>query len=203
MRTPAAEVAVAVVGPTARAIRWTVPAIMAGVALALVRWKYDTFTVPLTALTVVRVVVLLLIVGTLAVFDDPAALQVASAPVPLSWRMAPRILFALGIVLVPVALLATIAGVPPGAVSLEAGALLALATAACLLLARGGILEPSLPVAVGLLLAPPALFLLPERLALIVEAGPNWAPAHARWGILLGLGLALTALAVRDPARRW
>jgi hypothetical protein len=191
----------AAAGPTARAIRLTQPAVTLGIALVLVLWQADTLDTPATAVWTVRAVGLVLIAGSLSAFDDPAAPQIAAVPVPLSWRAAPRILFASVFVTVPVAALAGLAHLPLGATVLEAGALLAVATGACLLLARTGILEPSTPAAVGLLLAPAALALLPEKLALLVPPELDWSQAHRRWAILLGLGILIAILALSDPAR--
>lgn len=200
MRVPTSELAAAA-GPTTRAIRLTQPALMLGIALALVLWQADTLDTPATAVWTVRAVTLVLTAGALPAFDDPSGPQVAAAPLPQSWRVAPRILFALAFVSVPVVALAALAQLPIGSLALEAGALLALAAGTCLMLARRGILEPSTPVAVGLLLAPAALFLLPQWAALLVPPGPLWDPAHERWAILLGAGVLLVALALRDPAR--
>lgn len=200
MRVPTAELA-AVAGPTVRAIRLTQPALMLGIALALVLWQADTLDTPATAVWTVRAVTLVLIAGALPAFDDPAASQVAASPLPLCWRTAPRILFALAVLSVPVLALAARTQLPVGSLALEAGALLALTAGASLMLARRGILEPSTPVAVGLVLAPAALFLLPQEIGLLVPPGAHWNPAHQRWAILLGLGVLLLALALRDPAR--
>jgi hypothetical protein len=191
----------AVPGATARTIRWTQPAVLTGIALILILWQADTLDTPATAVWTVRAAGLIFIAGSLSAFDDPAAPQIAAVPVPLSRRAAPRIAFAVVFVTVPVAALAGLANLPVGAMVLEAGALLALATGACLVLARTGILEPSTPVAVGLLLAPAALVLLPEKLALLVPPGPDWDQAHGRWAILLGVGILTSVVALRDPAR--
>lgn len=145
---------------------------------------------------------LVLVAGALVVFDDPGSSQVAAAPLSLLLRTVPRLLFAVLIAVVPIAALAHFAGVPVVALTLEAGALLAVATAACLLLMRRDVVEPSLPVGASLFLAAPALLLLPDRISLLVPLGPNWAPSHLRWACLLGVGLGLTALALRDPSRR-
>lgn len=200
MRVPTAQL-VAVAGPTVRAIRWTQPALTLGIALGLVLWRADTLNTPTTAVWTVRAAALVVIAGALAVLDDPAAPQVAAVPLPLSWRTAPRILVALTLVTVPVAALAGHSHLPLDGLILEAGAVLALAAAGCLLLARAGILEPSMPVGVGLLLAPAALFLLPDRMTLLAAPGPIWAQSHARWAWLFGLGIITLALALRDPAR--
>lgn len=206
MSVPTAELAAAA-GPTARAIRLTQPALTLGIALVLVLGQAGTLDAPATAVWTVRAAGLVVVAGALSAFDDPAAPQIAAVPVPLSWRAAPRILFAFVFVTVPVAAFAGLAHLPVGAMVLEAGALLALATGACLLLGRTGILEPSTPVAVGLLLVPAVLVLLPEELALLVPPGPDWGPAHGRWALLLGLGILTGILALSDPAqphpRRW
>ena len=190
-----------VAGATARAIRWTQPAVMAGIALLLVLWRADTLSAPATAVWTVRAAARVLVAGVLAVYDDAAAAQVAALPVPLSRRTGPRILFASTIVTVPVGALAWFARLPVGAILLEAAALLALVTAACLLLAQAGVLEPSMTAGIGLLLAPAAMYLLPERAALLVAPGPNWAQAHERWAFLLALGTLTVVVAVRDPAQ--
>ena len=200
MPVPTAELAAAA-GPIARGIRLTQPALTLGIALVLVLWQADTLDAPATAVWTVRAAALVIIAGALAAFDDPAAPQIAAVPVALSWRAAPRILFAVVVVTIPVAALASLAHLPVGAMVLEAGALLAVATGACLLLAGTGILEPSTPVAVGLLMAPAALVLLPDELALLVPPGPDWGEAHGRWAILLGLGILTAILALSDPAR--
>ena len=200
MRVPTAEL-VAVAGPTARAIRWTQPALTLSIALGLVLWRADTLNTPAMAVWTVRAAALVVIAGALAVFDDPAAPQVAAVPLPLSWRSAPRFLVALTLVTVPVAALAGHSHLPVGALILEAGAVLTLAAAGCLLLARAGILEPSMPAGVGLLLVPAALFLLPDRMTLLAAPGPIWAQSHARWAWLLGFGITTVAVALRDPAR--
>ena len=200
MTTTTATLA-AIPGATVRTIRWTQPAVIAGIALVLTLWQADTLDTPATAVWTVRAAGLVLIAGSLSAFDDPAAPQIAAVPVPLSWRAAPRILFAVVFVTLPVATLAGLTHLPIGAMVLEAGALLALATGACLLLARTGILEPATPAAVGLLLAPAALVLLPENLALLVPPGLDWGQAHGRWAFLLGVGILTVILALSDPAR--
>lgn len=200
MRVPTAELAAAA-GPTTRAIRFTQPALMLTIALALVLWQADTLQTPATAVWTVRGAALVLIAGALTAFDDPSGLQVAAAPLPLSWRVAPRILFALAVVSIPLVVLAALAQLPIDSLALEAGALLALATGTCLMLSRRGVHEPSTAVGTALLLVPPALLLLPERAALLVPPGPLWGPAHERWAILLAAGALLLALSLRDPAR--
>jgi hypothetical protein len=92
---------------------------------------------------------------------------------------------------------------PVAALTLEAGALLAVSIA---LAAAGSHLAPERR---GGVMAAPALFavtgaamLLPARVGLYAPpGGPGWAGAHQRWAMTLGFALAAFAVASRDPAR--
>jgi hypothetical protein len=197
---PARELA-ALVGPSGRGIRWTVPVTMTVIALALVlRHLLVAGADASSALWTVRSAALLLVIGALVAFDDPAATQVAASPLPLCWRTAPRLLFSTALVLTLVAGFASLLGAPGGDLTLEAGSLLSVGAAACLTLARTGAAEPSLPVSAGLLLLAPALQLLPDRIALLVPPGELWTRSHLHWTLLLGVALVVLAVALRDPA---
>jgi hypothetical protein len=93
---------------------------------------------------------------------------------------------------------------PVAALTLEAAALLAVTVA---LAAAGSHLAPErrggVVAAPALLALAGAAFLLPARVALYAQpGGAAWGAAHRRWALLLGLALAASAAASRDPAHR-
>jgi hypothetical protein len=94
------------------------------------------------------------------------------------------------------------APLPVAALTLEAGALLAVTVA---LAAAGARLAPErrggVVAAPALLAVTGAAILLPARVGLYAPPGnPGWDGAHQRWAMLLGLALAAFAAASRDPA---
>ena len=195
------------VGPLRHALRWQPSAGAVVLAAALVAWKAGDLQDPGTALMTLRGVAVLLVLGAAFLLDDAAADTLACSPTSLAWRRSSYLLGIATLTGVPWALaLGTAqslgADLPVAALTLEFGALLALALAAAAGLARwADAREPgvlAVPLIVGLVLA---LFRLPERWALVVGPGPGWAAAHQRWALLLALGLLVVAASLRDLAR--
>ncbi len=191
------------VAATARAVRWTVPLAAYGLVALFLIWRRTDLATESGALVVSRIIGVLLVVGVLPLLDDPSTRQVASVPLPLWVREAPRLITMVVLVLTPVWVLALATALPTSAVLLETGGILALATGAALLVRRvTDQMEPSMVVSVGVLVLPAAMYLLPSRFAFYVSPGPAWADAHVRWGVLLVVGVLLVTYALRDPATR-
>lgn len=100
-------------------------------------------------------------------------------------------------------------GVPVGAATLEAGAMLAIALSATAIVAR------SAPDGFGGIAGGPALTFLvlgtflaqthwPRYLTLLPGSSldPAWLAAHVRWAVLLALSLGVLVATARDPATR-
>ena len=194
-----------------RSVRWQPVAVAAVGAAALLGVRRDHLAEPSEALVLLRLVGLLLAVGLAFALDDPCRLTVAGAPTPRWWRVAVQVLVALvpaGVVWLAVLGWATQragADLPVAALSLEAATLAALSLAGAAGLAGAtGLPDPGAVVGPVLLVGGLLAAGLPEPVALLVAPGPDWRAGHERWAVLLVAGLAVLALAVRDPAsRRW
>ncbi len=182
-------------------MRWTVPLAAFGLVGLVLLWRRADLATESGALTIARIIGVLLVVGVLPLLDDASTRQVASVPLPLRVREAPRLITMAVLVLVPVWVLALATDLPVPAVLLETGAILALGMGAALVMRRAtDQVEPSTLVSVGVLVLPGAMYLLPSRFAFYVGPGPTWADAHLRWALLLGLGVLAVAYTLRDPA---
>ncbi len=158
-----------------------------------------------------RVLGLLLSLGTGYVLDDGAAVTLQASPYSLARRLWLRIGCATAFVApLWMALLAYLLPSAPArdrwAIGLGLTVELAAALAAMWALAawgrRRGVEHPGIITAPALLAS---LFLAASisRTPLLVGLGPQWTEAHLRWaGILAGAMCALLA-AMRDPGARW
>jgi hypothetical protein len=156
-----------------------------------------------------RVVGLILVLGSGFALDDAAAPTLQSSPYPLARRIGLRIGFAATIV-VPLWTLAVLrllpsgpAGGPHGQWSLGGGLTIELLAALAVVWAtaawgrRRGLDEPGIataPVLLGLAF----LASMHPRARLLVGPGPDWLAAHLRWAALLVCAAGLLALAMRD-----
>lgn len=159
------------------------------------------------ALVVLRWLGVLLTVGWLSAVDDPAGEVVAASPYPRALRTFARVLLA-GVLVVPAwawaALLVHLRQpfFPILSVSLEALALavagIAVATG---LRAWRDVHLPAQLASLGVLAFFALAAGLPRRYALQVDQtwGPPWTATHLRWIAVLLLGLAVVAVALRDP----
>jgi hypothetical protein len=147
-----------------------------------------------------RVVGLILVLGSGFALDDAAAPTLQASPYPLARRLWLRI----GSVTAVVVPLWTVV-LAPAARSLALGLMVELLAALAVVWAtaawgrRRGLDEPGIataPVLLGLVF----LGAVHTRVALLVGPGPQWLAAHLRWAAVLGVGVVLLALAMRDPA---
>ncbi|MEE1759776.1 ABC transporter [Streptomyces sp. SP18BB07] len=216
-RHPVGAVVTALVRPTARSLPWTTMA--AGWALGLaVAAVPALFSMDLPAevlVTVVRAAALCGAVGTAFVLDDPARHTTGVPPVPRPLRQALRAaVVAPAVVAWWAAVLAVVragadparrAALPSGAVTVEAGALCALALALAAATVRFSQVRVPGPAVAGAVLALPitAGVLLPPRFALFVPpSDPHWDDAHVRWAAVLVTALVAWLLCGPEPRRR-
>jgi fluoroquinolone transport system permease protein len=195
-------VTAALIRPTVRALRWPPFLAAAGVGLVVVAlpaaWDADLTVADFTRL--LRIAAVCGGLGAAFLFDDPAARSTPAVPTSRLVRHAVRVAVALPAIAIwwATVLVAAAAGppLPTGALTLEAGAVCAVALA--------------LAAASGSTVAAPALLvwtalagLLPDRVALFVRepADPGWAAAHRRWWVLLAVALVCAVLASRDRRR--
>ena len=177
------------------------PLTAVSLALAVAVWKRSSLATPEGALGTVRAMALILVVGSLALLDDPSARQVSAVPLPLAWRALLRLAGAGILALGPVFGIGVWTGPAMPGVLVEAATVLVWACCGCLALDRTvGQLEPSFQVSAGVLLVAPALLALPASAALLVPLGPAWHAAHVRWLLLLAAGVLATTYLLRDPA---
>lgn len=213
MRRPA----VALLAPTARTVPWAPLAAGAALGLTMVALPAVFSQEPGLALvvTLLRVSALSGALGAAFLLDDPARHTTAAVPVPRLLRQVLRV----GLVL-PAAALWWVAvlgvaratlppgrreGLPLGALTVEAAALLAFALALGAGAVRWGSgLPPSALAAPGVLALVVAVAVLPERFALLVQVGHSrWAEAHQWWaGLLAAAALAHLALGLQPTGRR-
>lgn len=194
----------AVTGATARAVRWSVPLgswLAVGLLLTLAD---DQLARPGSALTVVRGVAVMAVLGAVFLLDDDAGVTVASSPTSLVWRRVPRVLLAVAVVAVPwAAALWRLDGhgthLPVAGLTLELTALLALALGAATV-AQRRLPDPAVVVAPVVAFGVLSASRLPLPLALITPPGPLWAEAHTRWTALLLMAIAALWWSSRDPA---
>lgn len=194
-------------GALPRTTRW--PPVLAGwlMAAGVLTWKADDVRDAGGAVTLLRVVAVLLATSVVALADDAAANQLAAAPVPLAWRYGVRCGVAALAVAVPWA--GALLWVRPGdlaaALSLECAALTAVALAVAGGVARwSGARDASMAAGPAVFAAAILASVLPSSWALYATPGDSWAAAHLRWACVLAGALALLVPTVGDPAqRRW
>ncbi|MFE7765853.1 ABC transporter [Streptomyces sp. NPDC057438] len=208
----------ALLRPTARSLPWTVFAAgwALGPAVAAVPVLFSMDTPADVLVNLARVAALSGAVGTAFVLDDPARHTTGVPPVPRPLRQAVRA----ALVLPPVAVWwAVVLGVlrrgadaeawaafPWGAVTVEAGALCALALALAAAAVRFTVRSVPGPAVSGAVLALPVMagVLLPDRFALFVPPGtPGWDDAHVLWAGALAALLAVWLVCAPEPRRRF
>jgi hypothetical protein len=199
--------------PTARAVGW-VPALAAfalSLGLLALAVRPGLATPPADLVRWVRLTMIVGALGYAFLLDDPSEPTTEGVAGSLLLRRTLRV-----VLLLPataawwVGVVWRVRAVHPGlplpvaALTLEAAALLAVTVA---LAAAGSRLAPErrggVVAAPALLGLTSAAFLLPARVALYAQPGSAaWDDAHRRWALLLGLALAASAAASRDPAHR-
>ncbi len=166
---------------------------------------------PAGEITPLRVVGLILALGSGFALDDTAAQTLQSSPYPLVRRLWLRIGCA-AVVVVPLWTIALWQLLPAATgsahrVSLSVGLTVELLAALAVVWAtaawgrRRGLDEPGIataPVLLGLLF----LGAMHPRARLLVGPGPQWSAAHMRWATVLACAAALLAVAMRE-SRRW
>jgi hypothetical protein len=158
-------------------------------------------------MTVLRGVGVLLACAWVVSTDDPMGEVLAAAPYPRVVRWGARMLVAMAVVVPTWAGAALVVEqrasfVPVLAVGLEGVGLCAvgLAVGAGLRAWRGHLM-PSYLAVVGVVVAAFVSDALPRAWRLNQDQfwGPPWEAAHIRWAAVLLLGVAILALAMRDP----
>jgi hypothetical protein len=191
-----------------RALRWQPMVASWALAAALLGWRVSDVSDPAAAVTLLRLVAVLLALGALFVLDDEALSIAAAAAVSLAVRTATRVAVAAAgcaaAWLPALALTEARTGVRvPAGISVEIAALLACGLAVAAAAQRFFDLpEPGLaagPAAVGLILG---LLQLPEQFAFVTPPGDGWLAAHLRWAGLLAIGALALVASTRDPATR-
>jgi hypothetical protein len=192
-------------GALPRTTRW--PPVLAGwlMAAAVLAWKVGDVRDAGGAVTLLRVVAVLLATSVVALADDDAANQLAAVPVPLAWRYGVRCGVAALAVAVPWA--GALLWVRPGdlaaALSLECAALTAVALAVAGGVARwSGARDTSVAAGPTVFAAAILASVLPSGWALYATPGDGWAAGHLRWACVLAGALTMLVLTVGDPARR-
>jgi hypothetical protein len=157
-----------------------------------------------------RVLGLLLVLGSGYVFDDGAAVTLQASPYSLARRLALRIgCAATAAIPVWTALLAFfLPSAPAGdrwgvglGLTVEFTAALVAAWAVAAWGRRLGCDYPGIgttPVLLAALLVAASI----PRVPLLVGAGPQWTPAHLRWSGVLVVVASVLVAAMRDPAAR-
>jgi hypothetical protein len=163
------------------------------------------------ALGDLRVLGLLLALGSGYVFDDGAAVTLQASPYSLARRLWLRIGCAAAVV-APLwtAMLAYLLPSAPASdrwalglgLTVELAAALAVVWVVAAWSRRGGIEHPGI-VTTPALLASLLLAASISRTPMLVGPGPQWTSAHLRWsGVLVGATCVLL-VGMRDPAARW
>ncbi len=206
MSTRAAQL-VALRHATVHSVRWP-PALAAALIVgALASWRRESLDDLGSAMTVLRMVAVVLAVGAVFVLDDDAAVSVASAPTPLWWRRLLRYGVAAVFVLpVWIAVAAYTRAQQPELPwlrhSLELAALVAVGLAVASAVDRwSGATEPGMAAALSVLGCTLVAAYLPPRVALFVQPeSAHWQASTLRWVALLIMGLAVLVATTRDPA---
>jgi hypothetical protein len=151
-----------------------------------------------------RVVGLLLALGSGYALDDPAAVTLHASPYPLARRTGLRLGAAAAfVVAVWVAVLAWYHrwGLGLG-LTVELAAALAVTWAVAAWGRRHGFDQPGLATTPALLAALLLAAAVP-RAPMLVGPGPGWAAAHLRWSGVLVVAAGALMVALRDPAARY
>jgi hypothetical protein len=158
-----------------------------------------------------RVLGLLLALGSGYVLDDGAAVTLQASPYSLARRLWLRIGCAAAVVVPPwtAASAYLVPSAPAGdrwslglGLTVEFAAALTLVWAVAAWGRRYGFDHPGIITTPALLASLLLAASIPSA-PMLVGIGPQWTPAHLRWlGILIGATCALLA-AMRDPAARW
>jgi hypothetical protein len=157
-----------------------------------------------------RIVGLLLALGSGYVLDDGAAVTLQASPFGLARRLGLRLGVALAVI-APLWILVLVWCLPSlpsyrAAVGLgltiELAGVLAVVWAVAAWARRGGFDQPGIittPVILALLLMAASSSQAP----LLVGPGPQWTSAHVRWSLVLAGAAAAFLAGMRDPAARW
>jgi hypothetical protein len=158
-----------------------------------------------------RILGLLLGLGSGYVLDDGAAVTLQASPYSLARRLWLRIGCAVAVVtpLWTAMLFYLLPSAPAGdrwalglGLTVELAAALAVVWATAAWGRRRGVEHPGI-ITSPALLAALLLAASVSRAPMLVGPGPQWTPAHLRWsGVLVGATGMLVA-AMRDPAARW
>jgi hypothetical protein len=212
------RVLAAVTLPALRATQWWpfLAAMLVGYAMVALPAVVGGPSTPSLVVILLRLAVLCAGLGVGFLFDDPARSTTATTPVPAWVPLAARVtagaIAAAGWWLATLATGRAAAGeaavaLPRGDLTLEAGTVLAAATAVATLIWRRaprGVV--GLVAAPGLLAVVFAVTLLPDRVKLLVDLdGSVWADAHDRWAFVLVVAAATTLVAATwapRPLRR-
>lgn len=158
-----------------------------------------------------RVLGLLVALGTGYVLDDGAAVTLQASPYRLAYRLWLRIGCAAAFAAVLwVSLLAYLLPSAPESVwwtigsglTVELAAVLAVGWAVAAWGRRRGVDQPGVittPVLLALLFLAASISQTP----MLVGMGPQWTAAHVRWSIVLATAACVLVAATRDPAARW
>lgn len=199
---------VALARPLRSAIRWQPGVAAWGLVGLLLVLKDAALEDPGSALLLLRAVGVVAVLGAAFVFDDEAAATVEASPSTLAWRRSLRVLTAGLLVSVPWAaatwrLEAHGTDTPWAGLTLEVGALLALALATAAAVSRWSApIDPGVATTPVVFVVVLGAFQLPEKLALYGAPGTGWDAAHARWSVLLAAATLLLLWCCRDPAAR-
>ena len=189
-----------------RLCRWPALAIGVGLAWALTWWRAGDVTTELEALWLMRFVVSVVVVAAAFALDDPS-FDVTRPCVGVRRVLMPaRFGFLAGTVVIGV--------VPAGVVVgdlltgdtwrgllLEAVSLAAVVCGIALLLQRRWrFFEPAQFVVFAVLLFGVYEQLTVGKWPLLAAPGAAWDAAHVRWLVVCGVGVALAAAQLRDPA---
>jgi hypothetical protein len=158
-----------------------------------------------------RLLGLLLALGSGYVLDDAAAATLQASPYGLARRVGLRLGAAVAIVapLWTLMLVRLLPSAPANeqatlgvGVTLELAAALAVVWAVAAWARRGGSEHPGVittPVILALLLMAASISQVP----MLVDYGPQWTAAHARWSTIVVVAVSGLLAGMRDPAARW
>jgi hypothetical protein len=207
-----AATVVALIRPTARAMRWGPFAIAAGLGLAVLMLP-ESLSDRLTATalaTLLRIAAACAAIGVAFLLDDPASRSTPTVPTSRLVRQALRAAIALlamtawwAVALVTTAFMTT-AALPRGALTVEAAGMAAVALGLA-----AGLLRFTTEGSSGTLAAPALLIVLaitwfaPHRVGFILApADPHWTAAHRRWAGLLIVAVVTFLWASHESAAR-
>ncbi|WP_433205472.1 hypothetical protein ACQP00_37865 [Dactylosporangium sp. CS-047395] len=176
-----------------------VPAVVTVLILLVVR--RDGTPDPLGDL---RLLGLLLALGSGYVLDDGAAVTLQASPYGLARRLLLRVALAVAVVAPLWSLMLVYLG--PSSVgfgvSVELGAGLVLGWAVAVWGRRFGVDQPGLATSPALLAALLLAASLSAKAPMLVGPGPQWTDAHLRWSCLLAGAACVLVAGLRDPAAR-